>query len=95
MSIVNVDPARPCIGISHHPDIMDLLDTRRLDLLVCGHTHGGQIRFPFFGAVVVPGTRPLKGSFAEQHGLSITTPLIVKYRDEKTDHATALERWLR
>jgi uncharacterized protein len=44
----------PCIGVSHHPDIIDLLDGRRIDLLVCGHTHGGQIRFPFFGAVVVP-----------------------------------------
>jgi predicted MPP superfamily phosphohydrolase len=44
----------PAIGVTHHPDMIDLLDGRRLDLLVCGHTHGGQIRFPFFGAVVVP-----------------------------------------
>jgi predicted MPP superfamily phosphohydrolase len=44
----------PTIGVSHHPDIVDILDRRRLDLLVCGHTHGGQIRFPFFGAIVVP-----------------------------------------
>jgi predicted MPP superfamily phosphohydrolase len=50
----SVDPARVTIGVSHHPDIIDLLDARRLDLLVCGHTHGGQIRFPFFGAIVVP-----------------------------------------
>lgn len=42
------------IGLSHHPDIIDLMDGRRLDLLVCGHTHGGQIRFPFFGSIVVP-----------------------------------------
>lgn len=42
------------IGLSHHPDIIDELDGRRIDLLVCGHTHGGQIRFPFFGSVVVP-----------------------------------------
>ena len=49
-----IDPARPCIGVSHHPDIVDLLRDRRLDLLVCGHTHGGQIRLPFFGSVVVP-----------------------------------------
>jgi 2,3,4,5-tetrahydropyridine-2-carboxylate N-succinyltransferase len=48
-----------------------------------------------FGAVVVPGSRPLKGTFAESHGLSITTPLIVKYRDEKTDSSTALEEALR
>ncbi|HWS70569.1 MAG TPA: metallophosphoesterase, partial [Thermoanaerobaculia bacterium] len=50
----HVDPARVTIGVSHHPDVIDLLDGRRLDLLVCGHTHGGQIRFPFFGAIVVP-----------------------------------------
>src|SRR5205085_12087984 len=44
-----------------------------------------------FGAVVVPGSRPLKGAFAEEHRLTMATPLIIKYRDEKTDSATALE----
>jgi 2,3,4,5-tetrahydropyridine-2-carboxylate N-succinyltransferase len=48
-----------------------------------------------YGAVVIPGSRPMKGSFAEQHHLSMTTPIIVKYRDEKTDSATALEEALR
>ncbi|HUP44631.1 MAG TPA: metallophosphoesterase [Thermoanaerobaculia bacterium] len=44
----------PRIGVTHHPDLIGDLGDCRLDLLVCGHTHGGQIRFPFFGAVVVP-----------------------------------------
>jgi 2,3,4,5-tetrahydropyridine-2,6-dicarboxylate N-succinyltransferase len=48
-----------------------------------------------YGAVVVPGARPMKGAFAEQHGLQIAAPLIVKYRDEKTDSSTALEEALR
>lgn len=48
-----------------------------------------------FGAVVVPGSRPIRGAFAEQHQLSIATPMIVKYRDEKTDAGTALEDALR
>ena len=48
-----------------------------------------------YGAVVVPGARKMKGDFAESHNLSISTPLIVKYRDEKTDTATALEEALR
>jgi 2,3,4,5-tetrahydropyridine-2-carboxylate N-succinyltransferase len=47
------------------------------------------------GAVVVPGTRRLEGSFPERYGLSLSTPVIVKYRDEKTDAATALEEALR
>ena len=48
-----------------------------------------------YGAVVVPGSRRMKGAFAEQHDLSIATPMIVKYRDEKTDSSTALEEALR
>ena len=48
-----------------------------------------------YGAVVVPGSRTMKGAFAEQHGLQIATPMIVKYRDDKTDSATALEEALR
>lgn len=47
------------------------------------------------GAVVVPGARRVKGDWAEGEGLSVQTPVIVKYRDEKTDLATALEQWLR
>ena len=48
-----------------------------------------------YGAVVVPGSRKMRGAFAEQHDLQINTPMIVKYRDEKTDSGTALEEALR
>lgn len=47
------------------------------------------------GAVVVAGSRGLKGDFATVHGLSIYTPIIIKYRDARTDAATALEEALR
>ncbi len=47
------------------------------------------------GAVVVPGARKLSGEWAEVHGLSVQTPVIVKYRDEDTDAATTLEEALR
>jgi 2,3,4,5-tetrahydropyridine-2-carboxylate N-succinyltransferase len=46
-------------------------------------------------AVVVPGARRVTSSWGEQEGLSLQTPVIVKYRDDKTDAATALEGWLR
>jgi 2,3,4,5-tetrahydropyridine-2-carboxylate N-succinyltransferase len=48
-----------------------------------------------YGAVVVPGARPMKGKFAQEHELQIATPVIIKYRDEKTDASTALEEALR
>ncbi len=47
------------------------------------------------GAVVVPGSRRVSSEFGEREGLSIQTPVIVKYRDDRTDAATALEAWLR
>ena len=47
------------------------------------------------GAVVVPGARRVRGDWGEAQGLSLQTPVIVKYRDERTDLATALEAWLR
>ena len=46
-------------------------------------------------AVVVPGARGVKGEWGQGQGISLQTPVIVKYRDEKTDAATALESWLR
>ncbi|MBL8235306.1 MAG: 2,3,4,5-tetrahydropyridine-2,6-dicarboxylate N-succinyltransferase, partial [Bryobacterales bacterium] len=46
-------------------------------------------------AVVVPGARPAAGAWANERGLSVHCALIVKYRDEKTDRATALEQALR
>ena len=46
-------------------------------------------------AVVVAGGRSVNSDWATEQGLSLYTPVIVKYRDEKTDLATALEGWLR
>ena len=47
------------------------------------------------GAVVVPGSRAVKKGQASEWGISLYTPVIVKYRDEKTDKGVELEEWLR
>ena len=47
------------------------------------------------GAVVVPGTRPISTGRGREWGLSVSTPIIVKYRDERTSARTALEAWIR
>ena len=46
-------------------------------------------------AVVVAGARSIGGDFSREHGLHVSTPIIVKYRDDKTDARTALENALR
>ncbi|HEX6973450.1 MAG TPA: 2,3,4,5-tetrahydropyridine-2,6-dicarboxylate N-succinyltransferase [Vicinamibacterales bacterium] len=47
------------------------------------------------GAVVVPGSRPVTSGRGREWGLSLATPVIVKYRDERTSARTALESWIR
>ena len=47
------------------------------------------------GAVVVPGARAVTVGAGRDWGLSLATPVIVKYRDDKTDTRAELERWIR
>ena len=47
------------------------------------------------GAVVVPGSRAVSKGKAAEWGISLYTPVIVKYRDEKTAKGVELEDWLR
>jgi 2,3,4,5-tetrahydropyridine-2-carboxylate N-succinyltransferase len=47
------------------------------------------------GAVVVPGARAVTGGKGPEWGLALSTPVIVKYRDSRTDTRTELEAWIR
>ncbi len=43
-----------CILLSHHPEAFHVYADEGLDLVLCGHAHGGQFRLPFVGGVVAP-----------------------------------------
>jgi 2,3,4,5-tetrahydropyridine-2-carboxylate N-succinyltransferase len=47
------------------------------------------------GAVVVPGARAVTVGAGREWGLALATPVIVKYRDDRTDTRTELESWIR
>ena len=47
------------------------------------------------GAVVVPGARGVTAGKGADWNLSLATPVIVKYRDSRTDTRTELEKWIR
>jgi 2,3,4,5-tetrahydropyridine-2-carboxylate N-succinyltransferase len=56
--------------------------------------HGQPLVIPA-GAVVVPGARAVTVGAGRDWGLSLATPVIVKYRDDRTDTRTELEAWIR
>ncbi|MCB0188586.1 MAG: metallophosphoesterase, partial [Caldilineaceae bacterium] len=43
-------PNDPNILLSHNPDILEEADSRRANIILAGHTHGGQVVLPFIGA---------------------------------------------
>jgi predicted MPP superfamily phosphohydrolase len=57
------------ILLSHSPDQVRWARKHGFDLMLCGHTHGGQIRYPIIGPTVCPswyGVRYASGLFLER-----------------------------
>ena len=66
--------------------------------LVRGEVYKGTAEMPLIipeGAVVVPGSRSISKGKGQEWGLSLAAPVIVKYRDEKTELSLILEDILR
>lgn len=55
-----IDRSRPTILLSHQPSVFDLAESQQASLVLSGHTHGGQINFPFLGAPARLATKDLK-----------------------------------
>jgi predicted MPP superfamily phosphohydrolase len=53
----NANDGQPIILLAHAPEIFPQGVNSQVELILVGHTHGGQIRLPFIGAVIVPGQK--------------------------------------
>ena len=75
-TVAKVPEGQPSIALTHNPDIFPMLP-QRVPLLLAGHTHGGQVRFPLIGTVVESsryGDRYVRGHVIENnHHLYVTT----------------------
>ncbi len=54
VAFANVNPGEPCIALAHNPDTFPLLHNRPCRWVLSGHTHGGQVRLPLLGPLVLP-----------------------------------------
>lgn len=80
------------LGLSHAPDQLNWAREQQIDLLLAGHTHGGQVRFPLLGPIVAPsryGSRFASGVFLRRptlmhvsRGVAGTHPLRFRCKPE-------------
>jgi predicted MPP superfamily phosphohydrolase len=63
----------PVILLAHEPDFADHAVRHRVDLVLSGHTHGGQIRLPFLPPLLLPqmGKKYVHGHFRLNDGLQL------------------------
>lgn len=51
---LNLNPTTKNIALIHYPEWVEKLANYKFDIALAGHSHGGQVRIPFYGPLVVP-----------------------------------------
>ncbi len=70
-TLANADPNLPTVLLTHYPSTIHQLKPGKVDLMLAGHTHGGQIRLPILGCIF-PNDRISRHMAAGLHELNGT-----------------------
>ena len=84
------DEAGVRILLAHKPDAIELLEGRSVDLLVSGHTHGGQVSLPFFGPPLTLSDVPRHVAAGGLHELDGTAVYVSTGVGRERDNAPQL-----
>ena len=78
----SADPERKNILLVHYPAWVKRLAGQKFDLMLAGHSHGGQVRIPFYGPIMVPyGVDEYDlGLFQTESGPLYVTPASAGFR---------------
>jgi hypothetical protein len=76
LALTGIGPDESVILLAHSPDIYEEANGR-VDLILCGHTHGGQIRLPWIGALITHTHKTPRHLCMGRHRLSERTQLFV------------------
>ena len=78
------------ILLAHKPDAIELLEGRSVDLLVSGHTHGGQVSLPFVGPPLTLSDVPRHVAAGGLHELDGTAVYVSTGVGRERDNAPQL-----
>lgn len=67
-AFAGVGPSEPSLLLMHSPDLIVPAAPSGIGLALAGHTHGGQVRLPWYGALIVPSEHGFQQGFYEYGG---------------------------